>query len=205
MELYFRNKKLNSLNRCFSKNCTSFIFILIIGVISIAGFWYFWSNYQEKMYKVSSIQYQNLMKNIQTDKLKTMKDMTNFVIKNHNTYGALASLFLAKQYININQLSSAINILEYGLKDTKDINLQAIISLRLARIQIQNNQLNTALITLKRIKNNNWSSIIDYIHGEALLKKGDKDGARDIWTKVIKSQVSPDLIHYLQKKLNNLN
>ena len=42
------------------------------------------------------------------------------------------------------------------------------------------------------------------MRGEALLSKGDKQGARDAWSKGIASEASPALKEMMQMKMNNL-
>ena len=43
------------------------------------------------------------------------------------------------------------------------------------------------------------------IRGEALLSKGDKQGARDAWSKGVESDASPALKQMMQMKMNNLS
>ena len=96
-------------------------------------------------------------------------------------------------------------MLENGLKNTKDANLQAVINLRLARIQLQQNQADAALKTLDAVKGDGWTAIVADIRGEALLSKGDKQGARDAWSKGVESDASPALKQMMQMKMNNLS
>ena len=52
-------------------------------------------------------------------------------------------------------------------------------NLRPARIQLQQKQADDALKTLDSVKGEGWTAIVADIRGEALLSKGDKQGARD--------------------------
>ena len=112
---------------------------------------------------------------------------------------------LAKQYVDAGQLDKAATLLQNGLKDTKDANLQAVINLRLARIQLQQNQADAALKTLDGVKGDGWTAIVADIRGEALLTKGDRQGARDAWSKGVESDASPALKQMMQMKMNNLS
>jgi predicted negative regulator of RcsB-dependent stress response len=198
------NEQVDALRRFFANNGKALAVGVIVGIAALGG-WRFWSSHQEGTDKAASAQYQQLTSAMQADKPQTLEAVASFASENNNTYGALAALDLAKQYVAANQLDKAITLLQSGLKDTKDANLQAVINLRLARIQLQQNQADAALTTLNNVKGDGWTAIVADIRGEALLSKGDKQGARDAWSKGAESQASPALKQMLQMKMNNLS
>ena len=205
MEVYSNeNEQVDALRRFFANNGKALAVGVIVGIAALGG-WRFWSSHQEGADKAASAQYQQLTSAMQADKPQTLEAVASFASENNNTYGALAALDLAKQYVAANQLDKAITLLQSGLKDTKDANLQAVINLRLARIQLQQNQADAALTTLNYVKGDGWTAIVADIRGEALLSKGDKQGARDAWSKGAESQASPALKQMLQMKMNNLS
>ncbi|MEB5974495.1 YfgM family protein [Pantoea dispersa] len=205
MEVYSNeNEQIDALRRFFANNGKALAVGVIVGIAALGG-WRFWSSHQEGADKAASAQYQQLTSAMQADKPQTLEAVASFASENNNTYGALAALDLAKQYVAANQLDKAITLLQSGLKDTKDANLQAVINLRLARIQLQQNQADAALTTLNNVQGDGWTAIVADIRGEALLSKGDKQGARDAWSKGAESQASPALKQMLQMKMNNLS
>ncbi|BAN97432.1 hypothetical protein E05_26660 [Plautia stali symbiont] len=205
MEVYSNeNEQVDALRRFFANNGKALAVAVIVGIAALGG-WRFWSSHQEGADKAASAQYQQLTSAMQVDKPQTLEAVASFASENNNTYGALAALDLAKQYVAANQLDKAITLLQSGLTDTKDANLQAVINLRLARIQLQQNQADAALTTLNNVKGDGWTAIVADIRGEALLSKGDKQGARDAWSKGAESQASPALKQMLQMKMNNLS
>lgn len=205
MEVYSNENEQVDAQRQFFANNGKFLAVgVIIGIAALGG-WRFWSSHQEGTDKAASAEYQQLTSAMQADKPDSLEAVATFASENNNTYGALASLDLAKQYVETNQLDKAIALLQSGLKDTKDANLQAVINLRLARIQLQQSQADAALSTLNNVKGDGWTAIVADIRGEALLSKGDKQGARDAWSKGAESQASPALKQMLQMKMNNLS
>ncbi|MNC16477.1 hypothetical protein D3C75_643320 [compost metagenome] len=80
-----------------------------------------------------------------------------------------------------------------------------MINARLARVQIQQKQSDAALKTLDSIKGEGWVAIVADLRGEALLSKGDKQGARDAWSKGSNTDASPALREMMQMKINNLS
>ena len=205
MEVYSNeNEQVDALRQFFANNGKFLAVGVIIGIAALGG-WRFWSSHQEGTDKAASAEYQQLTSAMQADKPDSLEAVATFASENNNTYGALASLDLAKQYVETNQLDKAITLLQSGLEDTKDANLQAVINLRLARIQLQQSQADAALSTLNNVKGDGWTAIVADIRGEALLSKGDKQGARDAWSKGAESQASPALKQMLQMKMNNLS
>jgi len=198
------NEQTDALRRFFANNGKALAVGVVIGIAALGG-WRYWSGHQEEATKSVSAQYQQLTSAMQAGKPETLEAVNTFANENSNTYGALAAMDLAKQYVDTNQLDKAATLLQNGLKDTKDANLQAVINLRLARIQLQQNQADAALKTLDAVKGDGWTAIVADIRGEALLSKGDKQGARDAWSKGVESDASPALKQMMQMKMNNLS
>ncbi|ADD78023.1 MULTISPECIES: YfgM family protein [Pantoea] len=205
MEVYSNeNEQVDALRRFFANNGKALAVGVVIGIAALGG-WRYWSSHQQDSAKTISAEYQKVTRAMQAGKPETLEAVNTFASENSNTYGALAALDLAKQYVDSNQLDKAATLLQNGLKDTKDANLQAVINLRLARIQLQQNQADAALKTLDSVKGDGWTAIVADIRGEALLSKGDKQGARDAWSKGVESDASPALKQMMQMKMNNLS
>ncbi|MEN4542852.1 YfgM family protein [Pantoea agglomerans] len=205
MEVYSNeNEQTDALRNFFANNGKALAIGVVIGIAALGG-WRYWSSHQDDTAKTVSAQYQQLTSAMQAGKPETLEAVNRFASENSNTYGALAAMDLAKQYVDAGQLNKAATLLQNGLKDTKDANLQAVINLRLARIQLQQNQADAALKTLDGVKGDGWTAIVADIRGEALLTKGDKQGARDAWSKGVESDASPALKQMMQMKMNNLS
>ncbi|STW79927.1 membrane protein [Klebsiella michiganensis] len=95
-----------------------------------------------------------------------------------NTYGAFASLELAQQFVDKNDLQNAEKQLQQGLTAASDDNLKSVINMRLARVQLQLKQPDAALKTLDAVKGEGWTAIVADLRGEILLSKGDKQGRK---------------------------
>lgn len=204
MEVYSNeNEQVDALRGFFAQNGKFLVIGVIVGIGVLAG-WHYWSTHQDSSSREASAAYQQVSDALDVNKPATLEAAGKFVSENRNTYGALASLDLAKRYVDSNQLDKAASQLQNGLKDTKDANLQAVLNLRLARIQLQQKQPDEAIKTLDAVKGNGWTAIVADVRGEALLSKGDAKGARDAWSKGIASDASPALKEMLQMKMNNL-
>lgn len=204
MEVYSNeNEQVDALRRFFANNGKALVVGVVLGVGALAG-WRFWSNHQDGSFRETSAAYQQVTSALDASKPNTLDAVSKFASENSNTYGALAALDLAKQYVDQNQLDKAAAQLQTGLKATQDANLLAVLNLRLARIQLQQKQADEAIKTLDAVKGEGWTAIVADIRGEALLSKGDAQGAREAWSKGIASEASPALKEMMQMKMNNL-
>lgn len=204
MEVYSNeNEQVDALKNFFAQNGKALVVGVVLGVGALVG-WRYWNNHQDGASREISAAYQQVSSALDASKPATLEAAAKFASDNNNTYGALASLDLAKRYIDNNQLDKAAAQLQSGLQDAKDANLQAVLNLRLARIQLQQKQPDVALKTLESIKGEGWTAIVADIRGEALLSKGDTQGAREAWSKGVASDASSTLKEMLQMKMNNL-
>lgn len=161
---------------------------MILGVGALIG-WRYWNSHQVDSARSASLAYQNAVTAVSEGKPDSIPAAEKFAAENKNTYGALASLELAQQFVDKNELESCRPVTT-GLADTSDENLKAVINLRLARVQVQLKQADAALKTLDTIKGEGWAAIVADLRGEALLSKGDKQGARSAWEAGVKSDVT---------------
>ncbi|MEB7922350.1 YfgM family protein [Atlantibacter hermannii] len=205
MEIYENeNDQVDAVKRFFAENGKALAIGVVLGIGALVG-WRYWTSHQAESAREASLAYQTVVTAISADKPQTLTAVEKFAAENQNTYGALASLEAAQQYVDKNDLAKAEANLQQGLKNTSDENLQALINLRLARIQVQQKQTDAALKTLDAIKGEGWVAIVADLRGEALLSKGDKQGARDAWSKGVESNSSPALREMMQMKINNLS
>lgn len=205
MEIYENeNDQVEAIKRFFAENGKALAVGVILGVGALIG-WRYWTSHQTESARSASLAYQNVVSSLSAGKDENLSAAEKFAADNKNTYGALASMELAQKFVDQNQLEKAAAQLQQGLAATSDENLKAVITLRLARVQVQLKQADTALKTLEGVKGEGWAAIVADLRGEALLSKGDKQGARSAWEAGVKSNASPALSEMMQMKINNLS
>ncbi len=205
MEVYSNeHEQTDALKHFFSNNGKALAAGIVIGIAALGG-WRYWVSHQESNSLEDSVRYQQVTEAMNADKPETLAAVAAFVNKTQGSYGALAAMDLAKVYADAGQADKAAQQLQQGLKDTEDANLRAVMSLRLARLQLQQKQADSALTTLDTVKGDSWTALAADVRGDALLSKGDKQGARAAWSKGIDSDASPALKQMMQMKLNNLS
>ena len=205
MEMYENeHDQVDAIKRFFAENGKALVVGVILGVGALVG-WRYWNSHQTESARAASLSYQTVVSSLSAGKAEDLSAAEKFAADNKNTYGALASMELAQQFVDQNQLEKAAAQLQQGLAATSDENLNAVITLRLARVQVQLKQADTALKTLESVKGEGWAAIVADLRGEALLSKGDKQGARTAWESGVKNNASPALSEMMQMKINNLS
>lgn len=205
MEIYNNeNEQVDAIKRFFAENGKALVVGIVLGVGALVG-WRYWTSHQENTAKGASLVYENTVSSLSSDKPDSLVAAEKFAAAEKNTYGAFASLELAQQFVDKNELDKAEKQLQQGLTAASDENLKSIINMRLARVQLQLKQPDAALKTLEGIKGEGWAAIVDDLRGEILLSKGDKQGARAAWEAGAKSDASPALSELMRMKMNNLS
>ena len=207
MEVYNNDNQRDqteAVKQFFANNGKALAVGAVIGIAALVG-WRFWVNHQQNDALASSDRYQQLTSALKADNPASIQALASFVDHDKTSYGALASLTLAKTYVDKSDLQNAEKILTQGLQDSTDQSLQAVIRLRLARVQSELKNPDAALKTLDAVKGDNWTGLAADIRGDILLNKGDKQGAAAAWRQGIKSDVSPAVKQMMQTKLNNFS
>lgn len=205
MEIYENeNEQRDAIKNFFAENGKALVVGIVLGIGALVG-WRYWNHGQLESVRQSSLAYDNAISALKSGNAQAVNGVEKFVAQNSNTYGALASLSIAQKYVEQHDLTKANAQLMQGVNDAKDDNLKSLINLRLARVEIQQKQADAALKTLDSVKGEGWAAIVADLRGEALLSKGDKQGARDAWTKGVASDASPALRETIQMKINNLS
>ncbi len=171
------NDQVDALKRFFAENGKALAVGVILGIGALVG-WRYWTSHQQDTARDASLAYEQATSALKSNTPEVLSGAEKFAADNKNTYGAFASLELAQHFVEQNDLPNAEKQLQQGLAAASDDNLKSVISMRLARVQLQMKQADTALKTLDSIKGEGWTAIVADLRGEILLSKGDKQGAR---------------------------
>lgn len=206
MESYpTENEQIDTARRFFVENGKVLAVGVVLGIGALIG-WSYWQSYQNTVMTQVSSSWQQVSTALLTNKAQGVTTIEQFAESNKNNYGALASLQLAHYFVENNKFSQAEQKLKQAVGYVADDNLSSLINLRLARVQLQQKKPDEALKTLAGVTaEGGWGAIAQSVRGDAMLSKGDVDGARDAYSNGIKSNVSAELQVLLRMKLNNLS
>ncbi len=148
--------------------------------------------------------YQVLIENSVKDKAAFGANAEKFITENSDTsYASLTALALAKEAAANKDWQSAQTQLMAAIKSAPSDGIKGIASLRLARVQIQQEQYEQALTTLAKPLPESFTAEIEEIKGDSYLLQDKKELARNAYQAAIAADglaSSPNL----QMKLDDL-
>jgi predicted negative regulator of RcsB-dependent stress response len=101
-------------------------------------------------------------------------------------YAQAARLQLAKLQVGAGKYDEAIKLLAAVVEDSKDQELRKVAQLRQARLLIQLGKHDQALGMLEPDDSGEFSAAVQEVRGDALLAKGNRDGARAAYAAALK-------------------
>lgn len=174
---------------------------VILGAVLGLGGLYGWRYYQADVIsgqEQASDAYNQVISSL--NEAEGEKAVEDFIKANEGkAYAALAALQLAKKQVEGGDLSAATEQLRL-VQATGDEALKAVATSRLARVEAELGNFDTALSELDKVTAESWKANIAELRGDILVRKGDVDAARDAYAASI--AVADNSL--VQMKLDNL-
>ena len=187
----------------FKENSTPIL--LAIFVFATASFgWNFWKNHQAESAIQASISYQATIEAYEQDPVKNQPLVAKFLEEAKGTnYAIFMQLEDAKNAVAKGDFAAAKSQLQAALNEVKDPSLQAIIRFRLAAVDFQLKEFDSALANLEQIKDQAWDARKQLFVADLLSAKGDKEAAKSAYEQ-IKANTSGQEREIIELKINNL-
>lgn len=187
----------------FKENSTPIL--LAIFVFATASFgWNFWKSHQAESAIQASISYQATMEAYEQDPVKNQPLVAKFLEEAKGTnYAIFMQLEEAKNAVAKGNFAAAKSQLQAALNEVKDPSLQSIIRFRLAAVDFQLKEFDSALANLEQIKDQAWDARKQLFIADLLVAKGDKEAAKSAYEQ-IKAKMSGQERELIELKINNL-
>ena len=187
----------------FKENSTPIL--LAIFVFATASFgWNFWKSHQAESAIQASISYQATMEAYNQDPVKNQPLVAKFLEEAKGTnYAIFMQLEEAKNAVAKGDFAVAKSQLQAALNEVKDPSLQAITRFRLAAVDFQLKEFDSALANLEQIKDQAWDARKQLFVADLLSAKGDKEAAKSAYEQ-IKANTSGQEREIIELKINNL-
>ena len=187
----------------FKENSTPIL--LAIFVFATASFgWNFWKSHQAESAIQASISYQATMEAYEQDPVKNQPLVAKFLEEAKGTnYAIFMQLEEAKNAVAKGDFAVAKSQLQAALNEVKDPSLQAITRFRLAAVDFQLKEFDSALANLEQIKDQAWDARKQLFVADLLAAKGDKEAAKSAYEQ-IKAKTSGQERELIELKINNL-
>ncbi len=183
-------EQIESLKRWWAENGKS----TIVGVaLAVAGYlgWGAWQDKQQADAEAASAIFQELQQattvtpgeNLSEEQTATAKHLADQLIGSYSSslYASQASLMKAKLAVNIGDLDTAADALQWVVEQDVEPALTLLARSRLARVQLDQGQLDAALETVSDQGSGSFKALFAEIRGDVLLVKGDKAKAREAY------------------------
>ncbi|KAE9527658.1 YfgM family protein [Testudinibacter aquarius] len=178
-------------------------FILVVG--GVLG-WRYWQTHQLDSQRATSNSYEQVTQAYLQNPQANTELLQKFVTDNQNSNYAVLALFAqAKSAVEQNNLALAESSLKQALEFSRNDELKSISALRLAALQVQQQQYDQAEVSLKNINDKAWEGAKAQLQGDILLAKGDNNAARQAYQQALSNQNLNNLDRQLlQLKVDSL-
>ncbi|KEY91685.1 membrane protein [Candidatus Photodesmus blepharus] len=168
----------------FLKKYRKIVFFSLIVILGVLFSWFIYLDSARMEQKNISKAYMNVITLPEPLNANAETKIKSFIHANKNSeYSVLAALKSAKLQIEALNLPKALSELQWAKANTRDSLLKSIISYRLARIQTEQRNFDSAIMELENIKDISWKSRVKELHGDIFLGKGDRGAAYEMYRK----------------------
>ncbi len=152
----------------------------ILAALAITSGWHYWERQQNKMLMRASHLYDKLITLRSQNNLKEVVILSQ-KLKNHYTrtpYAQMAALMLAWDATQRKAYHEAEEQCRWVMDHSKERSIRQVARLRLARIQIAQQQPEEALKSLTTVDDNTFIGLVDEVRGDAYLAQHNINAAR---------------------------
>ena len=207
MDVYStEEEQVEAIKKWWNENGKSIIAGIIIGITAIFG-WRGYVNHNVEQAKVASILYEQLLVASRKKDTDNMRTLANKIIADYesSTYSVFSKLMLAKIESELGNLENAEiylnSILENNLRDE----FKHIARLRLIRVLIANNKLESAENILSKTKLNQFITHYEELRGDIFVKQGKIKEATQAYKNALNDPTKTEETQLiLQMKLDDL-
>lgn len=204
MEIYqTEEQQVEAIKGYWEENGNMIVAGIVLGFAGFIGFNLYKENKLDNELAVSD-NYQVLIEKSVGNKAAFSESAEKFINENSDTsYASLTALALAKEASAKKDWESVQAQLVAAIASAPSEGIKGIASLRLARVQVQQEQYEQALATLAKPLPESFTAGVEEIKGDTYLLQGKKDLARDAYQAAIAANglaSSPNL----QMKLDDL-
>jgi len=194
-------EQVQAIKQWWKENSLSIIAGIVIGGAILGGYSYF-GEYKQSQAQQASVIYSSILAT-KEDKTKDVETLKNDY--SSTPYAGLASLILAKDAVDKNEIEKAVSELKWVVDNTADDGVQHIAKQRLARLYLNQNNIDAAESLIKSIKSQEFSAIYSEIRGDINLAKNLPVQAKENYRLALSAITSADQRYRIIKmKLDDL-
>lgn len=187
-----------AVKKWISKYAGTIIVGVILGLIAMYGIQY-WQTNQLQDKEEASMAFQQLIAMPSDQDEKAYADAAKNIITNYpkTPYASLASLLLAKNYVDYRQYDNAVSQLQWVLQHGANDQLKQIAALRVSRIYLFQKQYDKANAVLDKTYSPSYKVMIIEQQGDIALTQGNIPKARDLYKKALAANPDSNVLRPL--------
>jgi len=194
-------EQVQAIKQWWKENSLSIIAGIVIGGSILAGYSYFGDYKQSQAQQASDI-YSAIL-TTKEDKTKDVERLKNDY--SSTPYAALASLISAKDAVDKNEIEKAVSELKWVVDNAADDGVQHIAKQRLARLYLNQDNIDAAESLIQSIKSQEFSATYSEIRGDINLAKNLPLQAKENYRLALSAITSADQRYRIIKmKLDDL-
>jgi predicted negative regulator of RcsB-dependent stress response len=196
-------QQVDAIKGYWKENGTYIIAGLVIGFAGFIGFNMYKDNKLAEELALADA-YQAVLETNAVDSKTFIAAGDKFISENgQTTYSAFTALALAKESAENKNWQDTVKYLNSAIDNAPSPSIKAIATVRLARVQIQLNEIDAALTTLSATLPASFTAAVEEVKGDAYIQQEKSELARSAYQAAIDAgglSASP----VLQMKLDNL-
>jgi predicted negative regulator of RcsB-dependent stress response len=188
------------------RNGKSVITGLIVGVAAIVGYKQ-WGVYQMDQAESASELYQNMLENNTNTKTDEFYATGSEILLEYSStpYASLAALIMAKKLVDENKYPDAVKKLNWLLSNSSDAGIKHIARIRLARILLNEKQIDQAFDLVKKTTSDSFKMEYSELRGDIYVAKKEFSLAKEAYQSALASNIrSKEKREFIEMKLHDI-
>ncbi|MCG8428954.1 MAG: tetratricopeptide repeat protein [Chromatiales bacterium] len=181
-------EQVEALKKWWRENGKSVIGGAVIGLGIVFG-WRAWVDHNQGVAEQASYQFEQLNKTLAVGANESAVKQAEQIIADYadSTYAVFAALNLAKVKLEQDDKAGARVELKWALEHSPDPGLKQIAGLRLARLMLDDGDIDGAATLVAQTPLNSFKGELAELRGDIALAKGDKAAARSAYQEALDS------------------
>lgn len=197
---------LEAIKSWWKENGKSVVGGLVIGIAAIVGYKQ-WGSYQSQQAESASSLFQIMNENIANKKFDEFYATGSEIILEYSStpYASLASLAMAKKYIDDKKYEDAIKKLNWLLSNSNDAGVKHIARIRLARILLNEKKIEQAYDLVKDEQSSSFKSEYSELRGDVYVAKKKFPLAKAAYKSALATNIrNKEKREFIEMKLYNI-
>ncbi len=197
---------LDAIKSWWKENGKSVITGLVVGVAAIVGFKQ-WNIYQSEQSQSSSALYQSMTENGLKDKSNEFYATGSELKLDYSgtPYASLAAFAMSKKRVEENKYDDAISNLNWVLSNSNDDGIKHIARIRLARILLNQKQLDKAFDLVKDASSKSFNLEYNELRGDVYVARKEFSLAKEAYQSALASNIrNKQKREFIEMKLHDI-